>query len=565
MKRRFLVVLCGMFALALLVCAGLVADGLARLHPERADPSRPSAPPKREVRTLALVSEGCGLMVDVQDTAGAPLVARVVLEIALPRPDEQEIYVAEAGEDGVARFSEMPCSPITLTAQKEGFVSTPRFDETTKESPHIVVVMRAGRRVHGTVRDVDGAPIAGAEVGRNHRAGLGSSVTGADGGYSVWVEDDPLTFLHASAHGYSAEIEGAPEPPEERIDFVLTPIHPVRVWCAGLADETCEGIGLLCTTPWDPIYGDTCVFDSDSREMECRCPIGEVAVRGGGRTVLVAADATEAWLDFRDTGVVTGRVLREGVPARCAASLLRLPLALEDLPRGGLVEAGAACDAEGRFEIDGVVAGDWQALVRNGQRERLLLARHVRAGERVDLGDIEITGGAAIEGVVVDGLTGAPAPFETVIATRVPGPGERRIVKISEVDEDAAFRVAGLPGGTWSLITPLAPQNAIQVVLRDDQVVTGVEVPTSDDTSLVENGFTLTQGERGTLVVGDVTPDGPAGRAGLEAGERVTGVRLAGVELDPMMSRWVLGAWDGPGVTLLVEGEAGPEAVPLEW
>ncbi|MDP2310848.1 MAG: carboxypeptidase regulatory-like domain-containing protein [Pseudomonadota bacterium] len=567
MNRRFLVVLCGLFALAMLVCAGLVTDGLARLHPELADPSLSSAPPRREVRTLAAHSEGCGLVVEVQDATGAPLVARVVLEISLPRPDEQAVYVAEAAEDGVARFSDMPCSPITMTAQKEGFVSTPRFDETATDSPRVVVVMRAGRRVHGTVRDLDGAPIAGAEVGAVAERGRPASVlTDADGSYVAWVETDEPSYLYASAHGFDGDAEQVPESPEESLDFALTPAHPLRVWCTGMPDESCEGIGLLCTAPWEPVSMKHCMFDADARETVCTCPMGEVAVRGGGRTVLVAADATDAWLDFRDTGVVTGRVLREGIPARCRAAVGRIPLALEDLPRGGILIAGAACDAEGRFEIDGVVAGDWQPTVMSGEQERSLLPRRVRAGERVDLGDIEITGGAVIEGVVVDGLTGAPLPSELVIATRRPGPGQRRMVKLSQVNERPGFQFTGLPAGTWSLVTPTAPQHGILVVLREDQVVTGVEVPTSDDTSLVENGFTLTEGEFGSVVVGDVIADSPAGRAGLEAGERITGVRLAGVDVDnPMLARWVLGAWDGPGVTLLVEGEAGPEAVPLEW
>ena len=54
-------------------------------------------------------------------------------------------------------------------------------------------------------------------------------------------------------------------------------------------------------------------------------------------------------------------------------------------------------------------------------------------------------------------------------------------------------------------------------------------------------------------------------------GDQVAGVQLAGFELtgisggDTGLARTILGRWDGPGVTLLVEPEGERVEVPLGW
>lgn len=434
----------------------------------------------------------------------------------------------------------------------------------------------ATARIHGFVRDPDGEPIEGAEVGGWGRG----AITDADGAYAV---DLPLTVdrVYVSALGFDDEVvayelpEGATE---VRVDVVLTPNTELLVWCAGLPDDACTGFHITCTSPLSP-SGPSCLTDPGSGETLCRCPDGldEVAIRGGGRAVLVDAREREAWLDFRDTGAIVGRVVPapEGDHA-CRALALRIPTALEDLPRGLFVGREVRCEADGRFRIDGLVEGDWQlaltAEVGEGSYERVLVPRRVRPGDVVDVGDVRVPGGGAIEGVVIDGLTDAPAREEMVFAWREGASGERVTINGDESEEDGTFRIEGLPAGSWSVAPALAPHASVSVVVRED-ATSHVVVVTAEATALEDNGFSLAERD-GRLVVEDVDAEGPAWEAGLSAGEEVVGVRLAGFDLAAAVgedravgfARGVLAYWDGPGVTLVVRAPDGAEEiVPIEW
>jgi hypothetical protein len=320
--------------------------------------------------------------------------------------------------------------------------------------------------------------------------------------------------------------------------------------------------------------------DPERGETLCECPEGldEVAVRGGGRAVLVDTREREAWLDFRDTGSIVGRVVpTPSAETGCSALAIRIPTALEDLPRGLFVGRQVKCEDDGRFRIDGLVEGDWQLALqtRTGSDEpedRTLVPRRVRPGEVVDVGDVRVPGGGVIEGVLIDGLTDAPGREEMVVAWREGASGERLTINGDESEWDGTFRIEGVPAGTWSVAPALAPHAAVTVTVRDD-ATSHVVVVTAEATALEDNGFSLAERE-GRLVVEDVDEAGPAWAAGLSPGEEVVGVRLAGFDLAAAVgeeratsfARGVLAYWDGPGVTLVVRAPDGAEEiVPIEW
>jgi hypothetical protein len=563
--------------LAVLVCGGLVGAILAELRPGPADEAIVRARAPRVVRN-AEVDTGCRLDVDVRrlgegDGEPGAAVPEATVTIEGGWNETPWSVTPILGADGTVRV-EVPCDGGIIRAEAPGFVrASEGFVGKEGEAVQRLLVLIPGVRIHGTVTSEAGEPVAGAAV-----LAYADTVTDADGTYTIWVLPGKGS-MRAEAFGFEpgfhAYDAGGDHPDGLRHDFVLVPRHELRVWCAGLPDDGCGDVMLLCTSAWSPM-GEACSYDSASRETTCICPAGEAAVRGGGRAVLVDADADDAWLDFRDAGRIVGRVIVEGAPAeQCTVEAVRIPDALEDLPRGLVALHRTHCDADGRFVLDGLVAGDWQMSAKAyGEEfyERSLIPRRVRLRDEVDVGDITLPGGGGIDGIVVDGLTGAPADEEAVVAWREGVGGERTTFAGEDCGYDGDFRMRGLPPGTWTVAHILAPHDGVTVTVTEGAVTRGVRITTSDATALEENGFALTE-EEGALVVQDVTPGSPADEAGLEPGEEVVGVLVGGFDMSSAMgehgqdfTRALLGHWDGPGVTLVVRSpDGGEEEVPLEW
>ena len=80
----------------------------------------------------------------------------------------------------------------------------------------------------------------------------------------------------------------------------------------------------------------------------------------------------------------------------CEALAIRVPVGLEDLPRGALPMRPTYCESDGSFVITGLIDGDWEVYV----------------------GDVALPGGIELRGKIVDGLTGQGMPGARVVAIR---------------------------------------------------------------------------------------------------------------------------------------------------
>ena len=578
-------------ALLVLMFVGVLTTLLDWLRPDRAAPelaSRRSTPAPARVlhRNTAPASpdDQCSVRVVVVDAQTQPIAdAEVSLAV---HPDRGSIVVEDHWADeqwtdaqGVASWDHAACGMALVRATFDDLAPA---NGTLTVQPgvtavELVLMLNAGVRLHGVVEDLDGDPIPDAVISSD-----GEQATSDHRGRYEMVVSAGRISLSVDAFGYRADWMEVPdeamddEHRDAEQDIVLEPHHEVRVWCAGLPDDECGDVLIQCTHPLVPV-GEQCPrgLGPNGNELVCDCPDGDVAIRGGGRSVRVDADETEAWLDFRDAGTMTGRILLDGDPSPfCNVALLRVPHGLEDVPNGLIAARRSSCAEDGTFEVAGLVEGDWELIVdvnaEEGSLQRTTVPTRVRPRRTTDVGDIEMRGGGGIEGVLIDGLTGEPVSHEPVLAMRVAAQGERTTPQGSDTNTDGEFSFNGLPPGKWRLAHPLRPHEYSVVNVEDGVITDGIEVWTSDATSLDLNGFSLAS-DGDELIVGDVEPGSPADDAGLWAGDQVAGIQLAGFDLtgmaggDPRLARAVLGHWDGPGVTLVVERDGEQIEVPLEW
>ncbi|HCH61938.1 MAG TPA: hypothetical protein DFR83_03975, partial [Deltaproteobacteria bacterium] len=362
------------------------------------------------------------------------------------------------------------------------------------------------------------------------------------------------------------------------VDFSLPSKREVRVWCAGLPSDLCNDMSIMCTHPLSPV-GDGCKRDRVSGETVCDCSeqSGAVAIRGGGKSTLVQVDEPEAWLDFRDGGSLVGRVVANGADvSQCDVVVLRIPSGLEDLSRGLVAAHKSECDVEGRFEVTGLVDGDWEVIVEvflddTGTLRRLLEPTRVRPRQATDVGEIEMLAGGGIEGRAVDGLTGETVDDAPILAVKRGDRNARSTPFFAEIDRNGNFTFDGLPPGEWELCYFLTPHVRTYVTVEDGAITDGVTVETSEATALETNGFSLAVDD-GDLMVRAVESDSPASDAGLLEGDRIEGVLVAGLDIGSYLGdradrvmQMVLGHWDGPGVTLVVERDGDTFELPLDW
>lgn len=562
----------------------LVVDWLRPDRAETAIAARPA--PSRHAplmrRSLAPTGDdptACALEVEVRGPDGQPEpdvpVTLDLLSLGLVTPQRDVVHT---DDDGQAAWRDTPCGSYTVHAQLPGLVGsstegTNPPGETTRET----LQLREGARMRGRVVDDVGEPIEEATV----EIGATRTLTDRKGRFLVHAGRPDMALL-VDAFGYQSAYETWPMDDdgerEDEIEIVLEPAHEVRVHCAGRPDDACANLHLVCTEPMLP-FGDSC--SDDGGETICTCPEGDAAIRGGSRSVFVDEGETDVWLDFTDTGRITGRVTMDGVPvSHCNVHSLRIPNGLEDLPRGMVSAARSRCDPEGRFSIEGLAEGDWEVMIdrwSDGEEARTgTLPQRVRGGQTTDVGTIDLRDGGGISGVLIDGLTGDPMVHQPVLALRTADRGERTTPMGADSDGNGRFEMSGLPAGHWRLAHPLSPHEYTEVRVDDGVITGGVEVITSDATSLDLNGFDVAQLDD-DLLVEDVLPGSPADLAGLLPGDRITGVQLAGFDLSgmpggapPELSRAILAHYDGPGVTLVVrrddeeDGDV-PLEVPLEW
>jgi hypothetical protein len=510
----------------------------------------------------------CPLEVDLAPEDGATIEKATVKAVGWLKKGNAGYYADGRHEQGpIWVIDACPCDVTSVTVVAKGYVIVDRHDVDAAVEHFITVPLVRGVPIRGTVTDMEGTPIPGAKI----RAGSAFAETKVDGSYVLHADPEMVREVRASASGFLDGKERLRFDPntakDVTVDLALKRARTVTVWCAGLPDDSCSPVlGLTCTYPVFP-FGEPCRGDP----TVCTCPEGRVAIRGGGTSVEVLPDETEAWLDLRSGGRIVGAVTENDAPAACDVVGIRLPFGIPDLKNGIVAASTGKCTSEGSFKLSGLAPGKWRVEVRHGDLARSLYAV-VTAGEtETDVGLVDLGGGGFIEGVVIDALTEKGTPGEAVSVMRQGAPEDAPDFHIAISASQGRFRVRGLDDGRYDVFLSTRPFTRVSATVEDGQCDQEVRLQTGEADLLANNGFALESDPMGDLVVSRVEADGSAASNGLKAGDRVDGILLGGIDpgsllpgLEDEITDLVLDHWSSGGVTLVVARDGASVEVPLE-
>jgi hypothetical protein len=428
----------------------------------------------------------------VTDADGAPIEGAVVVAYdprfayTLALTDPTGAWSLAVPGDGPWRLRVL--APDAVDAQ-EAWYGTDQLDvcaapALAASASGLDVALQRGVGLFGRLLMPDGAPLAGAEVAawtvNTQLTDVRGAITDAAGRYSIvglTTEEAPY-LLHVSASGLPEQFVGGAYDEYEAPAFA-----PSSGAGAEVPDHRAlPGITLAgrATGPAGPISGATLTAYSPSQVVATEIVDGAWRVGGlppGDALVWVSGDglATTYWPDwdrpteyfsapdeggvYEDLDVVApatsrmiGTVEGDGDLSRAAV------LAYNDT---GTVGIGNVVQADGSFEISGLHGGAYTLYVWAGENgrvdgfveeggERVVYDVPAEADTNEILVDLPLA--VAFEGTVTDTATGRPVYGATVVAESASGD-----VVTGSADADGAYRIVGLPSGTWTLGVTYAP------------------------------------------------------------------------------------------------------------
>jgi hypothetical protein len=420
--------------------------------------------------------------------------------------------------------------------------SSTRAASVPSHAPRVVSAAGAQGSVAGEVRSREGGtPVAGAELSFERDGVLASVITHADGSY-LFAPERPGSWrlVSVAAEGY---LPFAPEWGESAVSLRVLEgkqVEGATLWLRPAVLYT----GVVLRPDGKPAPGadvrlfaastDAALmplhdrFRSDARgEFSFRAPPGSVlearhARWGKGRTRLEFSTEVSHRLSIQ---LAAGDEAARAEDALSIEGVVRGPdgAPLEDAVvrasrAGGAFIAGhvdaplhAASDAEGRYRIDGLEAGDYRVSASRAYLAPASLAR-VAAGTRADL---ELSAGGKLVGVVGDGV--APLASFTVQAFVRRGPLATELVRsVAAIDASGRFALTGLPPGPL-LVSVAAPGYAPALDLAVS--IRAEPAPPAELRVLLERGARLAgrvvdAETRQPIAGASVRLDGRAGRDG---------------------------------------------------
>jgi protocatechuate 3,4-dioxygenase beta subunit len=152
---------------------------------------------------------------------GRPVAARVILGGELVWFGLLPALERTADTEGRFDFGEQGAGYSTVTILHDGAAPlTWSYEEAPPGLEPTLALVPCARRIEGTIRDADGAPLAGALVGRENMAG--GMATDAAGHYSICAASD-WTTVSVRAPGHGGRARGVLATGVTQADFALAP------------------------------------------------------------------------------------------------------------------------------------------------------------------------------------------------------------------------------------------------------------------------------------------------------------------------------------------------------
>ncbi|HWM89566.1 MAG TPA: carboxypeptidase regulatory-like domain-containing protein [Thermoanaerobaculia bacterium] len=392
--------------------------------------------------------------------------------IALPVPQKDEIGVFAEDSKGLR-------IEIVMTTEAGEGTDVP------------VVALRSPTTVTGRVLDAARRdPVPGALV---WNGGTAWARTDASGSFELRAPSGDRGTVEASTAGSLRHVHRWKRDENVPITFLLGPGAAITGQVVDEAGNPIEGAKVATNTnPLDPrsirMEERKAWTGPDGRFVLRQLPAGRLhnvaAVREGFAPAQQLADSTAPIrLVLRRGTAATGRVVTgEGLPV-AGAELTLMPAESEPVP-GPWVSFQAVSDAGGRFRLQNLKAGRFSLrAVRAGFAPAVVQGIEIpetpetpETAPQLDLGDVTLQPGAAIEGIVTD-TRGRPVEKASVSLGHDPSgflTPELSSMSMEPVETgpDGRFRFADLPRGSRFEVNAGHPELA-------HEVMSGVEAPTA--------------------------------------------------------------------------------------
>jgi len=418
----------------------------------------------------------------IRKSSGAP-VTEFEIEIASATAEMTSRYASSlkfTDEDGDFSISNPPAGVVQLLVRAEGFAAakSDRLElDGDKPLDDVVIELEDGGSIQGRVVDSSGIAIPGVEIEPMQQLvpndPLGAILplveTQSDNSGSFVIPEVAAgvsRVLFRKAGYRSAERSVTVRGNAARIDVQLSPVgesdeHPsdsnsgsgmpppcvahVTGRVAGLAwsEQLTATVGVTTTSGRLSAKVDeagTFSTDVPGGALSFIAELKEPGRSRSSRTVTISAacgSSNTVDLAFGDV-VARGQVRRSGTPV-ADAMMSFVPVDDLSAPRGEV-----RLDADGKFELPGLAAIRYVAIVRGARKfESFLAAVDMRAGAA----DVELAG-SRVSGRVVSRATGRPVRG-AVVSLRLPAVSG---VSLTAITDDAGiFSFDELPQGSYDL------------------------------------------------------------------------------------------------------------------